>query len=64
MSITTIKIRKKNKDSLDQYKEHKNESYDDVLKKLLFIIKNIKKPIASKILKDIKNSRERRGKYD
>lgn len=64
MSITTIKINRKTKGILDRYREYKNESYDDILKKLLFIIKNIKKPISSKVLKGIEDSRNRGFKYD
>jgi len=43
MSATTIKIHKETKAEIDQFREYKNESYDEVLKKLIYIVKKIKK---------------------
>ncbi|MFH1408823.1 MAG: BfmA/BtgA family mobilization protein [Nanoarchaeota archaeon] len=49
MSATTIKIHEDTKTQLDQFKEYKNESYDEVIKKMVYIAKNIKtKPQLSK----------------
>ena len=46
---TTIKIHEETKGELDQLREYKNESYDEILKKMVFIAKNIKnKPELSK----------------
>jgi len=61
MSATTIKIQKDTKSQIDQFREHRNESYDDVIKKLLFIVKNLKKePELSKdTIKAIEAARER-----
>ena len=39
MNATTIKIHQKTKKELDLFREYKNESYDEVIKKVLFIIK-------------------------
>ena len=40
--ITTIKIRKETKERLDKLKEHSRETYDEILRKILFIL-NISK---------------------
>jgi hypothetical protein len=40
MEATTIKIYEDTKHQLDQFREHKNESYDEVIKKMLYIAKN------------------------
>ncbi|MBT5021407.1 hypothetical protein HOK51_09650 [Candidatus Woesearchaeota archaeon] len=42
MQATTIKIHEDTKGQLDQYREYKNESYDEVIKKMIYIAKNIK----------------------
>lgn len=46
---TTIKIRKETKSQLDRFREHKSESYDDVLNKVMFIAKHtVSEPNLSK----------------
>jgi hypothetical protein len=58
--ITTIKIKEETKIRLERLKEHKRESYDEVIKKILFILNKIRKDplsgnrILSKIDKNIK----------
>ena len=42
MSATTIKIHPDTKTEIDQFREYKNESYDEVLKKLVYIAKKVK----------------------
>ena len=42
-NITTIKIHKGTKDRLDRLKEHPRESYEEVLRKVLFILNLSKK---------------------
>jgi predicted transcriptional regulator len=42
MNSTTIKIHRDTKEQIDRFREYKNESYDEVIKKLLFIVKHIK----------------------
>ena len=43
MNNTTIKIYEDTKGQLDQFREYKNESYDEVIKKVVFIAKTCKK---------------------
>jgi len=67
MSATTIKIHKETKAEIDQFREYKNESYDEVLKKLVYIVKKIKKEpeLSKKTLEAIEAARERikKGKF-
>lgn len=49
MSATTIKLQPRTKDKLDLFREYKNESYDEVINKLVYIAKQVKeKPELSK----------------
>lgn len=41
MSATTIKLHTGTKHELDQFREYKNESYDEVIQKMIYIIKNL-----------------------
>jgi hypothetical protein len=61
MTTTTIKITKDTKSEIDQFREYKNESYDEVLKKLVFIVKNIQKEprLSKETIKAIEQARER-----
>ncbi|WP_455392849.1 DUF7557 family protein [[Eubacterium] cellulosolvens] len=67
MDNTTIKLHKDTKDQLDLFKEYKNESYDEVIKKLVYIANTCKtEPWRSKeALRAIELSRDRlkRGKF-
>ena len=64
---TTIKIHQETKTGLDQFREYKNESYDEVIKKVLFIAKNVdEEPKLSRdTVKAIGDARERirKGKF-
>lgn len=61
MGTTTIKIQEDTKLELDQFRECKNESYDEVIKKMVYIAKNVKD--TPKLSKDtviaIERARER-----
>ncbi len=61
MNSTTIKIHKDTKAEIDQFREYKNESYDEVLKKLIYIIKKLKKEpeLSKETIKAIESARER-----
>jgi len=67
MSDTTIKIRNDTKFELDTFREYKNESYDEVLKKVIFIAKNVNKEpeLSKETIEAIEKARERikRGKF-
>ena len=67
MSTTTIKIQNDTKSQIDQFREYKNESYDEVIKKLIYIVKNLKKEpeLSKETIKAIEAARERikKGKF-
>lgn len=67
MDATTIKIHEETKSQLDQFREYKNESYDEVIKKVVFIAKTIKtEPELSKeTIEAIERARARikKGKF-
>lgn len=67
MSDTTIKIRDDTKFELDTFREYRNESYDEVLKKVIFIAKNVKKEpeLSKETIDAIEKARERirKGKF-
>jgi len=67
MSETTIKLQEETKSALDQFREYKNESYDEVVKKILFIAKNVKKQpeLSTETIDAIESARKRirQGKF-
>jgi len=42
MHTTTIKVHKDTKAQLDKFREYKNESYDEVIRKIIYIVKKAK----------------------
>ena len=38
MKITTIKLQEETKGRLDKLRENRNESYDDILRKILYVL--------------------------
>ena len=49
MNATTIKVHEDTKAQLDQFREYRNESYDEVIKKMIYIAKKAKtRPELSK----------------
>jgi hypothetical protein len=63
--ITTIKIEIETKERLERMKEHGRETYNEVIRKLLYIINQIKKdPLsANKILSKIEGNIKRKEIY-
>lgn len=61
MSATTIKVHNETKHQLDQFREYKNESYDEVLSKLVYIAKQSKKnpELSKQTILDIEKARDR-----
>ena len=58
---TTIKLNEGTKSELDTFREYKNESYDEVIKKIVFIAKNMKKQpkLSIETIEAIEKARER-----
>jgi len=61
MSDTTIRIDEATKFELDTFREYKSESYDDVIRKVLYIAKTCKtKPkLSQEAIEQIEKARER-----
>jgi hypothetical protein len=61
LGVTTIKIYEKTKSQLDLFREHRNESYDDVIKKVVFIAQTCKThpQLSKETLIAIDKARER-----
>lgn len=67
MSSTTIKLYSDTKDQLDKFREYKNESYDEVIRKLVFVVNSCKKDpkLGQEAITAINKARERiaKGKF-
>jgi hypothetical protein len=65
MEVTTIKISKETKLRLDRLKEHSRETYEEVLKKILFILNVSKKnpEKASKLLQRLDSVIKRKENF-
>ncbi|MBT3405950.1 hypothetical protein HN419_02160 [Candidatus Woesearchaeota archaeon] len=65
--VTTIKLHTETKQELDSFREYKNESYDEVIKKVVYIAKTVKtKPkLAKETVDAIEAARKRikQGKF-
>lgn len=61
METTTIKIQEDTKLELDKFREYKNESYDEVIKKMVYIAKNVKEQpkLSKETVIAIERARER-----
>ena len=61
MDATTIKIKLGTKHQLDQFREYRRESYDELIQKMIYIVKNVKtQPELSKdVITAIENARKR-----
>ncbi len=66
MNATTIKLHLDTKTLLNQFREYRNESYDEIVKKLVYIAKTAgENPrLSEKTVKDIEEARERLKKGD
>jgi predicted transcriptional regulator len=58
---TTIRLNFETKRNLDSFKQYKNESYDELIRKLIHIVKTCESEpkLSQKALKEIKDARER-----
>ncbi len=58
---TTIRLNEETKTELDKLRQYKNESYDEVVKKIIFILKMVEKEpkLSKKALEDIRKAREK-----
>jgi len=61
MNVSTIKLHTGTKGKLDKYREYKNESYDEVINKLVYIADNCKKSpkLSAETIDAIESARKR-----
>lgn len=61
MDVCTIKLRAHTKNYLDRYREYRNESYDEVVAKLINIVENVKKApeLSREAIESIERARKR-----
>jgi len=64
MEATSIKLHLYTKRQLDHFREYKNESYDEVIRKMLYIVKSLKKQpkLSIEAVEAIEKARERMKK--
>lgn len=64
---TTIRLNPKTKVELDRFRQYKNESYDELVRKLIYLAKLCEKQpkLSQKTILDIKSARDRvkNGEY-
>lgn len=58
---TTIRLNIETKQDLDKFKQYKNESYNELIRKLIYIAKMCEKDpkLSKKTIQEIKEARER-----
>ena len=58
---TTIRVDSETKQNLDKFKQYKNESYNELIRKLIYIAKMCEKDpkLSKKTIQEIKEARER-----
>jgi len=61
VNVTTIKLGFRTKQDLDSFKEYKNESYDEVVSKLVYIAKHVDTDpeLSEKTVAEIEAARKR-----
>ena len=57
----TIRLNPNTKTELDSFRQYKNESYDELVRKLIYLIKMCEKEprLSQKTIKEIKEAREK-----
>jgi hypothetical protein len=59
--ITTIKLETKTKDRLEKLREHKRETYDDIIRKILYVLNMTREdPNKSKAILEFIDEKRRR----
>ncbi len=58
---TTIRLNPRTKEELDQFRQYKNESYDELVRKLIHLARMAEKEpkLSQKVILEIKKARER-----
>ncbi|MBU2589587.1 MAG: hypothetical protein KKA65_02525 [Nanoarchaeota archaeon] len=61
MEVTTIKLHTNTKSQLDHFREYRNESYDELIQKMIYIVKTLKKQpkLSIEAVETIEKARKR-----
>lgn len=61
MQETTIRVNPETKQKLDEFRQYKSESYDELVRKLIYLVKMCEKEpkLSQKTIQEIKEARER-----
>ncbi len=61
MEETTIRVNSETKQKLDEFRQYKSESYDELVRKLIYLAKMCEKEpkLSQKTIQEIKEARER-----
>ena len=59
--VTTIKLKEQTKKELDTFREYKSETYDEIVRKVLYIAKNVVKnpQLSENTIREIEEARKR-----
>lgn len=65
-NITTLKLEKETKERLEKLREHKRETYDDIIRKIMYVLNTVRdEPVKAKaILEFIDEKRKRMNEAD
>lgn len=60
-NITTLKLEKETKERLEKLREHKRETYDDIIRKIMYVLNTVRdEPVKAKaVLEFIDEKRKR-----
>lgn len=60
-NITTIKLEKETKERLEKLREHKRETYDDIIRKIMYVLNTVRdEPIKAKAILEFVDEKRRR----
>jgi hypothetical protein len=60
-NVTTLKLEKETKERLEKLREHKRETYDDIIRKIMYVLNTVRdEPLKAKaVLEFIDEKRKR-----
>jgi SPX domain protein involved in polyphosphate accumulation len=59
--VTTLKLEKETKERLERLREHKRETYDDIIRKILFVLNMVRDdPTKAKAILEFIDEKRRR----
>ena len=60
-TITTLKLEKETKDRLEKLREHKRETYDDIIRKIMYVLNTVRdEPLKAKAVLEFIDEKRRR----